>query len=1005
MHAPIGPAARCLLLIGRSVHLEALRRLLAAASSGHGQLALISGEAGVGKSRLVAEVAAEATTAGFRVLQGRCFEQDPSNPYAPLVDLLQSHLARHAVATRTAELEPAVRELLLLLPGILPPPRDLVAEPGIDPEVRQQRLVAALTHYLSSLADEQPLLLVFEDVQWSDDASLELMLHMAWFSMERPIGLLATYRSEDGGSRLHHWLARLDRERVAQELSLACLAADEVAAMLRAIFALDQPVRPEFAAALFALTDGNPFFIEEVLTALIAEGDIFYGARGWDRKPLERLRIPRSVQDAVRQRAERLSADAKHALMLAAVIGRRFDYPLLSALTHLEDRALMSVVKELIGAQLVVEETADQLAFRHALTQQAVYADLLARERRALHRTVAELLERQDGGGAPERRVGELAYHYAEAEVWNQALVFARRAGDQARMLYAPQAAVQQYTRALLAAEHVAGAPAAHLHVARAAAYEMSGDVVEAIADYTAALQLARQSQNTQAQWEALLALGALHAGLDYSQAGIYVRQALALAREIADPALLARSLNRVGNWHLNAEHPERALILHQEALAATEAAHDRRGLAETLDLLGMTCNIFGDPRQSSAYYARAVTLFRELDDRQGLVNSLIIQVLLSGSYWHDTLVPASVPAEDAGHAEEEALRTAREMGWPAGESYVLYESALWHGPRGNYARALERVSSGLAIAERIDHRQWTLGCHATLAALYLDLLALPRARQHAERALSLAQELRSRLWAAIVSAVLARTCVHQRDYSAAAATLDATVGTDAPMRMLGDRMLWCARAELELARGDADGVLGIVDRLIASDPNTEPDAVVPRLWRMRGEALAALRRRDEAEAAFLAARDAALRGGLRPVLWRIHLSLAHLYRAQRRRTESAREFAAARRLVEELAADIVDESVRDAFLTETVKLFPAARPPTKLRAAKQAFGGLTQREREIVQLIAEGRSNAEIAAALVLSKRTVETHISSILGKLSVTSRAHIVTWSVTHGLVTGAP
>ena len=1004
MHAPIGPAARCPLLIGRSAHLDALRGLLTAASSGHGQVALISGEAGVGKSRLAAEIAAEAETAGFLVLQGRCFEQDPSNPYAPLVDLLRSQLARHTVATRTAELEPAVRELLLLLPGILPPPGDLAAEPAMDLEARQRRLVAALTHYLSSLADAQPLLLVFEDMQWSDDASLELALHVARFSMARPICVLATYRSEDGGSRLQRWLARLDRERVAQELSVARLTADEVAAMLRAIFALDRPVRPEFVEALYALTDGNPFFIEEVLTALIAEGDIFYGARGWDRKPLGRLRIPRSVQDAVRQRVERLSASAKQTLMLAAVIGRRFDYPLLSALTHLDDQALIPAVKELIGAQLVVEETADQFAFRHTLTRQAVYAELLVRERRALHRSVAELIERQDGGVTPERRAGELAYHYAEAHIWDRALTYAHQAGDQARMLYAPQAAVQQYTRALEVAEHLTLAPRAQLYLARAATHEVLGDLAAADADYAAALQLAQQSKDARTQWEALVALGALHAGLDYSRVGGYVRQALDLARDIGDRLVLTRSLNRVGNWHLNAERPERALVLHTEALATAEAARDARGLADTLDLLGMTCNILGDPRQSSAYYARAITLFRELDDRQGLVNSLIIQVLQSGSYWHDTLVPAILSVEDATHAEE-ALRTAREMGWPAGESYVLYESALWHGPRGNYTRALDMAASGLAIAERIDHRQWMLGCHATLAALYLDLLALPRSHQHAELALSLTRELRSPLWAAIVSAVLACACVQRRDYSAAAAALDAAASTNARMRTLGDRMLWCAHAELRLARGDADEALDIVDRLIASDPNQAPETVVPRLWRLRGEALAALRRRDEAEEAFLAGRDAASQAGFRPVLWRIRLALARLYRAERRHTDSIREFTAARRLVEELAGDIADESVRGSFLTETEKQLPSARPPTQLRAAKQSFGGLTQREREIVQLIAEGRSNAEIAASLVLGKRTVETHISSILGKLGVTSRAQIVTWAVARGLVTVAP
>ena len=213
----------------------------------------------------------------------------------------------------------------------------------------QRRLVAALTHYLSGLIDVQPLLLVFEDVQWSDDASLEMPLYLTRFCTARRICLLATYRSEDGGSRLQRWLARLDRERVAQELSLACLAADEVAAMLRAIFTLNRPVRPEFVEALYALTDGNPFFIEEALTALIAKGDIFYGAHGWDRKPLGRLHIPHSVQAAVRQRIERLSVDAKQALMLAAVIGRRFDYPLLSALTHVDDRALIPLCGGLLS--------------------------------------------------------------------------------------------------------------------------------------------------------------------------------------------------------------------------------------------------------------------------------------------------------------------------------------------------------------------------------------------------------------------------------------------------------------------------------------------------------------------------------------------------------------------------------------------------------------------------------------------------------------------------------
>ena len=1002
MHSVISTPIRCPVLVGRSNAFTGLQGLLDAARGGHGQLALISGEAGVGKSRLVSEVVADAATKGYLALQGTCFEQDRSSPYAPLLDLLQTQFARHMVPDYAADLEPTTRELLHLLPGILPPPRDLVMDASLDQETHKRRLVTALAHHFGGLADRQPLLLVFEDLHWSDDGSLEQLLQLARLSTARPICLLVTYRSDDAGPTLYHWLSQLDRARLAQEFQLERLTCNEVALMLRATFALNRSVRPEFLEAVYELTDGNPFFIEEVLTTLITQGDIFYGSSGWDRKPLRGMRIPRSVQDAVQRRLERLSELGQQLLALAAVIGRRVDLALLRALAQIDEPTLGQAITELTAAQLVVGETADQVSFRHALTRQAVYANLPARERRRLHRTVAEILERQENTSESESAVADLAYHYFEAEMWQKAQTYSQRAGDQARMFQAPQAAVQHYTRALLAAEHVSPAPFLQLYASRAASYDQLGDFSAARADYATALALAEQQQDNRARWAAMLALGALHTEVDYRLAGVYVMRALDLAREIGDPSLLARSLNRVGNWHLNADQPELALEPHREALAAAEDAHDTRVIAETVDLLGMTCNILGDPRQSSVYYERAVTLFRALDDRQGLVNSLIIQVLQSGSYWHDTLIPSDLSAIDALHLADEALQLARGMAWPAGEAYIRYEMALWHGPRGEYSRAFELARSALEIAESIEHRQWIIGCHATLGALLLDLLAASRAHYHLAQAESLAHELGSRLWSAIVSAILARTYTQQRDFTAAAAALTATEASDAPMRTLGGRMLWCAHAELKLAVGDAAESLDVVDRLITSDPNRTADTVVPRLWRLRGEALAALRRRDEAEAVLLAARDTARVCGLRPMLWRIHLSLAHLYRTEKRHAEAGEAFAAAQTILDELAAGITDLSVRETFLDAARKLLPRPRPSSELRAAKQAYGGLTRREREVVQLIAEGRSNAEIAATLVLGKRTVETHISSILAKLGAASRAQIVTWAVAHGLVT---
>jgi predicted ATPase len=170
--------------------------------------------------------------------------------------------------------------------------------------------------------------------------------------------------------------------------------------MLRAIFSLSRSARLDLPDPIYELTEGNPFFVEEVLKSLIAAGDIVYMNGRWNRKPLAELRIPRSVQDAVQQRTAHLSEGARQVLNLAAVAGRHFDFAFLQEVTQQDEAQLLQLLKELIAAQLVVEESAEQFAFRHALTRQAVYAQLLGRERKALHRTIAETFERR---GAPGR--------------------------------------------------------------------------------------------------------------------------------------------------------------------------------------------------------------------------------------------------------------------------------------------------------------------------------------------------------------------------------------------------------------------------------------------------------------------------------------------------------------------------------------------------------------------------------------------------------------------------
>ncbi len=1000
MAAPFDQHLVCPLLIGRAPQLAALHQMVDVAKNGRGQVALIAGEAGIGKSRLASEAAAYAAAQGFHVLAGHCFPPDRASPYALIVDLLHSQFTLASLPPHADALDSDMRELMQLLPELAPVASN--AEP-LDPESHKRRLFTALEHYMFHLAARQPLLLLLEDLHWSDEASLECVHSLARHSGSHALLLLLTYRSDELHVALTHLLAQLDRERRAAEFALPPLTHNEVGEMLHAMFELQHPVRNEFLSAIYELTEGNPFFIEEVLKSLVAAGDIFRGDQGWSRKPLRDLRIPRTVHDTVRQRVERLSAPAQQVLQLAAVAGRRFDFTLLQHVTQYSEDELLHIMKELIAAQLIVEETAERFAFRHALIRQAIYTTLLARERRTLHRTMAETIERMDAD-AIAAHMGDLAYHFYEAEVWAKALWYAQQAGEHAYAMYAPQAAVEQLSRAVEAAREMHVTPPLACYRVRGLAYEMLGNFDQARADHETALNIARTMADQPAAWQALLDLGMLWAGHDYMQTGAYYQSALDVARSLGNPAMLAQSLNRLGNWHANIEHPHEALRCHQEAIAIFEASNDERGLAETLDLLGMTSELGGDAVQSAAYYDQVVPLFQQLDDRQGLSSSLVVRALQSGAYWFETMVPAARNMSDAIREAEWGLQIAREIGWRAGEAFALFESAALYGPQGEYGGALDLALASLAIAEEIEHHQWRTLAHTTVGVLHLELLARASAREHLEQALALAQAINSQVMIRITAGYLAATCIQQHELSQAEAVLNDVLRSDTPMQTMGQRLAWYARAELTLAQHDPDLALQITDQLIATASNLSPMRIIPRLWKLRGETLMALGRITEAEPVLHAARDGAEAAGARPLLWRIHVALGRLYRASNRHGEATAAFATAQSLIDQLAATISDEALQSNFLQQATSMLPRPRPSTPRQAAREAFGGLTSRERDVARLVAQGKSNREVAETLVLSERTVEDHVSHILAKLGFAGRVQIAAWAIAHGLEMGS-
>ncbi|MCB8984499.1 MAG: DUF2791 family P-loop domain-containing protein [Ardenticatenaceae bacterium] len=971
------------IFVGRREEINQLDAVLNAVQNGVGRCVLVSGEAGIGKSRLLAEVQDRAERAGFKLLNGRCFEQDRSFPYAPLVDMLRPFFAQIVASDHLTALGSLAPEIIKLLPELEPHFFLPLSGSSLDSEIEKRRLFEALTTLFWHQAEIGPLLLVVEDLHWSDQASLEFLLHLVRRIAGRPIALLLTSRIIQAQAGLAELLAGLDREPIAQEIKLNPLDRNEVSQLLKGILNQTEEPSTEFVEAVYTLTEGNPFFAEEICTSLIASGDIYFAEDQWRRKPLSQIDIPDSVQRVVQRRVSHISQAGRQFIDLAAVSGRSFDFAVLQILTGHSDKELLDLIKELLAARLVVEESADRFAFRHALTREALYGRLLARERQALHGQLVKAIE-QVHADSLESHLEALAYHAYEAALWPKTVQYARRAGEKALALFAPHAAAEQFSRAIEAAEQLSQASTPALYKLRGQAHDTLGNFNEARADYEAALQAARNVRDQQATWQLLLDLGLLWASRDYERTGDYCQQALDLARTMEDEAAVGHSLNRLGNWLMNSGRASEALDYHREALSLFEGVNDQTGIAKTLDLLAMTSNQSGNAASTVTYYERAIPILRELHDWQTLSSSLA------------NLAIYTMSLEQAN----EAIKLAHDIGWQSGEAYALNCLSLVLFSRGRYGESLNTRTQSLKLAQAIEHPQWTSANHIYFGFYYIELLALTRAQNHLEAGLTLSKQIGSTFFSWMGGGWLASIYILQGQLEAAETLL-----AELPQEWIPTLYtLRLAGVELALAQQDATRMLQLLDDLLSLLPVLENARImIPFLgpvWILHSQALLLLGRLDEAEQVLLQAVELYTKHGIAPGLWRNYIALGKIYLADAR-TEQAREmFTLARTQITTLGLTLDEEDLRENFLRRALAVIPDIQPPTPRQAAKQEFGGLTRRERQVATVVAQGLTNQEIADELVVSIKTVEAHVTRILSKLGFSSRAQIAAWAVDKGL-----
>ncbi len=987
-------------LVGRTEELSRLEALLDDVGS-ETTLVFLAGEGGVGKSRLADEFAARAATHDRVVARGRAYPVESGVPYALLSDAFLPLLRKMDPETLTVLSRGGEAELRYLFPALSTGGRGALPSSGGEPEEFRTRLQWNFAELIKNFSARTPLLVILEDLQWADDSSLQLLHFLARQAAGQSLFFLCTYNESERqrASRLAQIERSLASLGLAEVRFLDPLTREQVTGLLRGAFDVDADRVREFSHLLHGWTRGNPFFIEEILRSLVSSGRLTARRGTWVGWDVRHFDVPSSIRGAVLSSMGTFSNDTRRVAELAAIIGTRASYPLLSAISGLSESDLLVSLDELCARGVLLEDTQDGAVvydFVHPIVRRTLYDEFGLQRTRVLHGAVAEAMEgfwRSDA----EAHADELAYHFARTDAQRhkaKAVRYLTAAGRNALERHADREAAN-YLKAAL--ERCPDEPSGR---AQPSWIELSGLLARAylrLGEYGSAVELWSSLLERVEPGTALAAKVHRSVGLalfwDGDEAGAldHLDQGLAVAESVGARQEIVRL--RLARSHCLQElgRGEEALREIVTALPAAEAVADVALLARVHRSLALLHVWIGPPREAHAHAERGIELARACGDvsvefwcqwalavltglkgkldqvaegyreASALAERLRSPVL---RLWTEELgvelAYATGDWEEGIVLGERSISLARDLNQRMLLPRLLVWTALFYVGRGQHERAKALVdeacdAAGMNRPEVPVDVHLVVPAHIGLAHYLVGTGQYHEAIRVARRGLEIAEGTGYVLWAMHrLLPILAEACLWAGEIDQAAE--------------VGQRMRAHARAlDHKLGMAWADACDALV-RWKRGDP--ERGAV---LMRGAAEALEAI--------------------PMIPYATRIRRQLAGRLAEIGDREGALRELHRVHDIFVSLGAELELDKTRVQFREV------GQRPPP--RGVGEGWSGLTPREMEIARLVAARKSNKGIGKELGISPRTVSTHLSNIFRKIEVSSRGELADFMRSEGLL----